>query len=350
MKLISEDQFSRHYKGKQIGLFTLKNKNGIEVKLTNFGARIVSLKTSDKYGTFQDIVLGYNTIDEYLNDKFFMGCIIGRYANRISNGKFTINGIEFLLSQNDRENTIHGGFQGFDKKIWEIEQVGNSIKMTYCSEDGEEGFPGKLNVSVTFELTDTNELRLDYKALTTKETAVNLTHHTYFNLQGEGSTTILGHTLQINSDFITEVNSSLIPTGELLPVANTPFDFRVSKRIGLDIEKNHPQLKYGNGYDHNWVLNKSNDRLSLAAILSESSSGRDIEIYTTKPGLQFFSGNFGDEKIQGKNGFYKERSGLALEPQFFPNSPNLPDFPSAILIPEDHYHHKTIYKFYSDNK
>ncbi|MGE0088061.1 MAG: aldose epimerase family protein [Bacteroidales bacterium] len=326
--------------------FLLKNKKGIIVKLTNFGARIVSLITPDKDGLFEDIVLGYNSVEEYLIDKLYMGCIVGRYANRISKGMIKIKGTTYLLSQNDRGNILHGGFHGFDKQIWNTEQVGDNIKMTYCSEDGQEGFPGKLNVSVTFGLTETDELIIDYKAQTTKQTVVNLTHHNYFNLSGSGSSTILNHVLYINSDCITEIDSSLIPTGNLIIVNNTPFDFKTPKTIGSQINFNNPQLNYGNGFDHNWVLNKKPNELSKAAVLFEPNSGRTVEFYTTKPGLQVFTSNFGTENIFGKNGHYiKSRSGVAVEPQYFPDSPNQPKFPSAILKPNEVYNHKTIYKF-----
>lgn len=346
MDLITQDNFQKKNKGNQIGLFYFKNRNGTEVKLTNFGARIVSIKTPDKNGLFHDIVLGYNTLDEYLSDKYFMGCIVGRYANRISKGRITINGTNYLLSQNDGENTIHGGFQGFDKKIWETEQVGNSIKMTYYSEDEEEGFPGKLIVTVTFELTEMDELIIDYKAQTTKETVVNLTHHTYFNLGGIACSTILDHDLSINSDSITEIDSNLIPTGNFLHVKNTPFDFKTPKSIGSQINLNHPQLKFGNGYDHNWVLNKKPNELSKAAVLLEPTSGRTVEFYTTKPGIQVFTANFGTDNVLGKEGvFIKARSGVAIEPQFFPDSPNQSMFPSSIIKATENYHHQTILKF-----
>jgi aldose 1-epimerase len=346
MNLRSEDQFFGNYNEKKIELLILKNKNGVEVGLTNLGARIISLETPDKNGLFHDIVLGYDTFDEYLNDKLFMGCVVGRYANRISKGKITIDATDYLLSQNDRENTIHGGFQGFDKKIWETEKAGNSVRMTYCSEDGEEGFPGKLNVSVTFELTENDELIIEYKAQTTKDTVVNLTHHTYFNLGGKVSSTILDHVLSIDSDSITEIDSSLIPTGNFLEVKNTPFDFRTPKTIGSQINLNHPQLKFGNGFDHNWVLNKKPNELSKAAILFEPTSGRTVEFFTTKPGIQIFTANFGTDSVLGKDGlFIQARSGVAIEPQFFPDSPNQPIFPSSVLKASENYHHQTILKF-----
>jgi len=330
----------------KVEFLSLKNKNGVEAGFTNFGARIISIKTPDKNGLIQDIVLGYDSIDEYLSDKFFMGCIVGRYANRISKGKITINGTDYLLSQNDQENTIHGGFQGFDKKIWDVEQNDNTIKMTYCSEDGEEGFPGKLDVVVTFSLTDSDELIIDYHAQTSKETVVNLTHHTYFNLGGKGCSTILDHVLSINSDYMTEIDSCLIPTGNFLEAKNTPFDFKNLKSINSQINLNHPQLKFGNGFDHNWVLNKKPNELSEAAVLFEPSSGRTVEFYTTKPGLQVFTANFGTDSVPGKEGvFIKARSGVAIEPQFFPDSPNQPIFPPSNLKPSEKYHHQTIIKF-----
>jgi aldose 1-epimerase len=342
----SADYFIGNYMEKKVELFILKNKNGIEVGLTNLGARIMLIKTPDKDGLFGDIVLGYDSVDEYLVDKLYMGCVVGRYANRISNGKISINGIEFLLSQNDGGNTIHGGFQGFDKKIWEAEKVGNSVNMNYCSEDGEEGFPGKLNVSVTFELTETNELIIDYKAQSTKQTVANLTHHNYFNLAGKACSTILDHFLTIHSDSITEIDSALIPTGNFIEVKNTPFDFKTPKTIGSQISLNHPQLDLGDGFDHNWVLNKKPGELSKAAVLYEPNSGRTVEIFTTKPGLQVFTANFGTKNIPGKEEhFIKAQSGVAIEPQFFPDSPNQPKFPSVTLQPAEKYHHQTILKF-----
>ncbi|MDX9694931.1 MAG: aldose epimerase family protein [Bacteroidales bacterium] len=326
--------------------FLLNNKNGIIVKLASFGARIVSIITPDKNGLFEDIVLGYDSVDEYMDDKLYMGCIVGRYANRISKGKISINRKTYFLSQNDSENTLHGGFQGFDKKIWNAEKDGNSVKMNYCSEDGEEGFPGKLSVAVTFELTESDELIIDYQAQTTKDTVVNLTHHTYFNLAGNTCSTVLDHFLTIHSDYITEIDSCLIPTDNFLEVKNTPFDFKTPKTIGSRISLNHPQLNLGNGFDHNWVLNKNPDELSKAAVLFEPTSGRTIEFFTTMPGLQVFTSNFGTENIPGKEGrFIKARSAVAIEPQFFPDSPNQHNFPSAILKSNEGYNHKTIYKF-----
>lgn len=330
----------------KVELLTLKNKNGIEVKLTNFGARIVSIITPDKDGLFEDIVLGYDSVDEYMDDKLYMGCIVGRYANRISKGKITINGKTYFLSQNDSENTLHGGFQGFDKKIWNAEKVGNSVKMNYCSEDGEEGFPGKLNTTVTFELTENDELIIDYKAQTTKQTIVNLTHHNYFNLGGKRCPTILNHVLFIDSDYITEIDSNLIPTGNYIKVENTPFDFKIPITIGGHINTNHPQLKLVRGFDHNWVLNKEPNELAMAAVLFEPGSGRTVEVFTTEPGLQVFTANFGTDKIPGKNGvLIKERSGVALETQLFPDAPNKPLFPTSILNPQENFHHQTILKF-----
>jgi len=276
-----------------------------------------------------------------------MGATIGRYANRIANGRFLISGTEYQLSKNNGVNTLHGGHCGFDKQLWDAFQEENSIKMTYCSEDMEEGFPGKLSVEITFSLTNSDELIIDYRAQTNKETIVNLTNHTYFNLKGDSDSTICDHLLYINADYITPVDLELLPTGELMHVENTPFDFRTSKKVGADIEKNHPQLSHGKGYDHNWVLNKRTNAISLAASLVEPTSGRTMEVYTTKPGIQFFSCNFGDLKIHGKNGrYYIARSGLALEPQFFPDSPNQPDFPSSILKPNEKYQHKTVFKFF----
>jgi aldose 1-epimerase len=345
--LIKKEAFEKEIDGKKTSLFLLENANGIKVYITNYGARVVSLITPDKEGECADIVLGFDNIDSYLKDKMYLGCIVGRYANRIKGGKFTIDGQEYNLFLNDGPNTLHGGKKGFDKRVWDARQEGNKLTLSYLSRDGEEGYPGNLQVKKIYTLTDENELKMEYEAETDKATIVNLSHHSYFNLKGEGDTTILDHYFQANADYFTPVDSTLIPTGEIRPVANTPFDFTKGKQIGQDISKENEQLKFGLGYDHNWVLNKdSANTLTLAAKLWEKTTGRIMEIYTTEPAFQFYSGNFMDGSVTGKSGkVYKYRAALAIEPQHFPDSPNHPGFPSTVLLPGEKYRQLSVLKF-----
>ena len=329
--------------------YTLKNKNGMEVKCTNYGAIISSIKVPDRMGIFADVALGYDSVEGYINavDRPYFGAVVGRYGNRIAKGKFTIDGKEYSLKTNNGENHLHGGLMGFDKVVWTAKMAGeNSVAFSYTARDGEEGYPGNLAVTVTYTLTDDNEIKIDYLATTDKKTPVNLTNHTYFNLAGEGAPTILDHELMINADAFTPVDKGLIPTGELRPVETTPFDFRTAKTIGRDIGLENQQLEFGLGYDHNWVLNKGNGGMTLAATVYEPKSGRFMEVFTEEPGIQFYCGNFLNGCLVGKSGkVYNHRSALCLETQHYPDSPNQPAFPSTILEPGQTYATTTIYKF-----
>lgn len=335
--------------GRTNTLFTVSNKNGMTMSVMNYGGIIVSLTAPDRTGKMEDVVLGYDSLNSYLQDNPYFGALIGRYGNRIAKGKFALDGETYTLALNNGQNTLHGGVKGFDKVFWKIEPAstkdGASLKLTYTSADGEEGYPGKLDVVVTYTLTDDNQLKIHYRATTDRKTVVNLTQHTYFNLNGATSP-IVDHELMIKADRFLPVDSTLIPTGEFLPVSNTPFDFQTPARIGSRINESHEQLKHGIGYDHCWVLNKINGELSLAAVLYDSSSGRQVEVLTTEPGIQFYSGNFLNGSNIGKNGVaYQWRYGLCLETQHFPDSPNRPQFPSTVLNPGEVYESQTIYKF-----
>ena len=336
-----------------IDLYALNNNNDFEVKITNYGGTIVSMVVPDRNGAPGDVVLGYDSLEEYLQGKYFFGCIVGRYANRIANGRFTLNNMEYLLAQNEGDNHLHGGIRGFDKVYWQTEtyknETGIGLKLSYRSEEGEEGYPGNLSVTVDYTLTDANELRIDYLAVTDKPTVANLTNHTYFNLSGNGTGDILGHKLMINANAFTPVDEKLIPTGELRNVKGTPMDFTQSVEIGARIGQDDKQLILGRGYDHNWVLNKDTDEFALAARAHDPGSGRTMEVYTTEPGIQFYSGNFLDNQITGKAGeIYNHRSGFCLETQHFPDSPNKPEFPSTVIMPGSKYMQTTVYKFSVD--
>lgn len=333
-----------------IQLYTLKNSAGMEVGVTNYGAIITSIKVPDRDGKLADVTLGYDDVADYINavDKPYFGAIVGRYGNRIAKGKFSIEGTEYSLPINNEPNSLHGGSYGFDKVVWDAEAVGdNSVKLTYLAKDMEQGYPGNLTVTVTYTLTDNNKIVVDYHATTDKATPVNVTQHAYFNLKGEGEGTILDHELTINADKYTPVDATLIPTGELAPVEGTPFDFRAAKPISRDITQPDEQLKFGGGYDHNWVLNRESKKdLELAATLYEPQSGRLLEISTTEPSLQFYSGNFLTGVLKGKSGQpYEYRGGLCLETQHYPDSPNQPEFPNTILKPGETFESKTVFKF-----
>ncbi|PAY16731.1 galactose-1-epimerase [Rhodopirellula sp. SM50] len=335
-----------------IQFYTLKNANGMTVRITNYGAIIMSIVVPDREGNMADIALGYNDIASYTNavDKPYFGAVVGRYGNRIANGKFTIDDQEYSLAINNPPNSLHGGIIGFDKVIWNgsVDEEANAVTLTYLAKDGEEGYPGNLNCSVTYRLTDENAIEIDYLATTDKATPINLTQHTYFNLKGEGEGTILGHELMINARRFTPVDATLIPTGKTPAVQGTPFDFTTAKPIGRDIAAENEQLKFGGGYDHNWVLDKGGQtgEMTLAATVYEPKSGRVLEISTTEPGIQFYSGNFLDGRLTGKSGkSYVHRGGFCLETQHYPDSPNQPNFPSTILKPDDEYATKTIFKF-----
>jgi len=337
--------------GKAVHLYTLTNANGMKMRVTNYGGIVVSLEVPDKNGKPGDIVLGYNDLDSYIKNSPYFGSIVGRYGNRIGNAKFSLNGSEYKLAANNGTNSLHGGVKGFDKVIWKAKEVKRKnavgLELTYLSRDGEEGFPGNLDVKVLYWLTNDNEFRIEYTAVTDKPTVVNLTQHSYWNLAGEGSGDILGHELMLNAERYTPVDKGLIPTGKLPSVKGTPMDFTRPAAIGSRISDKDIQLQYGGGYDHNWVLNgKNHGEMSLAAALYEKSSGRFMEIYTTEPGIQFYSGNFLDGTITGKSGKpYKFRGGLCLETQHFPDSPNKPEFPSVVLKPGETYTTTTVYRF-----
>jgi aldose 1-epimerase len=336
--------------GQQVDLYTLTNNKGMEAAITNYGGIVVSLKTPGHGGQLADVVLGFDSLGGYLKDHPYFGAIIGRYGNRIAKGRFKLNGVEYKLATNNGENHLHGGIKGFDKVVWAARDVSTpeaaALELTYLSKDGEEGYPGNLSVTVVYTLTDNNELRIDYTATTDKDTVVNLTNHSYFNLAGEGSGDILGHELMINADAFTPVDAGLIPTGELRKVEGTPFDFRKPAAIGARINAGDQQLLYGKGYDHNFVLNRTGEGLQLAARVVEPKSGRIMEVLTTEPGIQFYSGNFLDGSVKGKGGkVYGHRYGFCLETQHFPDSPNKPNFPSTVLKPGGKYQTTTVYRF-----
>jgi aldose 1-epimerase len=345
---VKREPFGRMPDGAAVELFTLKNAHGIELRAMSYGGIITSLRVPDRTGRIDDIVLGFDRFEDYLEDHPFFGAIIGRYGNRIARGQFTLDGKTYKLATNNGPNHLHGGVKGFDKVLWKVEPVAgkNAIAFSRTSPDGEEGYPGNLRVQVTYTLTDDNELIVDYRAATDKPTVVNLTQHSYFNLAGQASGDVLGHQLMLNADRYTPVDGTLIPTGERASVANTPFDFRRPTAIGARINEAHPQLKNGLGYDHNWVLNRSGGGLQLAARVTEPKTGRMMEIRTTEPGIQFYSGNFLDGKLTGKQGArYNHRTGFCLETQHFPDSPNQPKFPSTTLRPGSEYHTTTVFTF-----
>ena len=336
--------------GRTAFLYTLKNKNGMEVTITNYGGIVVSLMAPDSHGTMKDIVLGYDSLSSYVANNPYFGALIGRYGNRIGKGKFKLNGIEYKLATNNGENHLHGGLTGFDKVLWDVHELegqpGKSLVLKYLSKDGEEGYPGNLSVRVVYALSDSNELKIDYEATTDKPTILNLTHHSYFNLAGAGSGDILGHELQIIADKFTPVDAGLIPTGELRPVKGTPMDFTTPTTIGARISAKDEQIQRGGGYDHNWVLNKPAGTFGLAGRVADNTSGRVMEVWTTEPGLQFYSGNFLDGSNIGKGGIsYEYRYGFCLESQHFPDSPNKPSFPSTVLKPGETYNSSTVYRF-----
>jgi aldose 1-epimerase len=328
--------------------YVLVNANGMKMEVTNYGGRIVSLFAPDKNGKLEDVVLGYDSLKQYLNGNLYFGSMIGRYGNRIGKGKFSLNGKEYQLALNNGANALHGGPGGFHNVYWKIVPLNDnaSLHMTYHSKNGEEGYPGNLDVSVTYTLTDKNEVVIDYEATTDQETIVNLTHHSFFNLAGAGNGDVLNQEMTIIADKFTPVDNALIPTGELRNVEGTPFDFLTPHKIAERIGQNDEQLKFGKGYDHNWVLNKKGNEFSLAAKVVEPTSGRTMEVWTSEPGLQFYSGNFLTGKDIGKgNKTYPFRSAFCLEAQHFPDSPNHSNFPSTVLKPGETYHQRTVYKF-----
>jgi aldose 1-epimerase len=327
--------------GKPVYLFTLTNKNGVQVKITNYGGIVTSWVVPDKNGNKSSIVLGFDSLSGYLAKPPYFGALVGRYGNRIANGKFIIGSSTYTLATNNKKNHLHGGLKGFDKQVWDATTVDSvpALTLNYISKDGEEGYPGNLKVTVTYTLSDDNELGIEYSAETDKATPVNLTNHSYFNLTGSVANTILSQTLQVNADAYTPVDSTLIPTGVLQPVKGTPFDFTTATAIGARIN-NVP-----GGYDHNFVLNNKDGSLKLAAVLADSISGRKLEVYTTQPGLQFYTGNFLDGSIKTSDGkAINKNTAVCLETQHFPDSPNEPSFPTTILQPGEKYHSITKYK------
>ena len=341
---VTKEPFGSLPDGTAVDLFTLTNDKGLRARLMTYGATLVSLEVSDIYGQPGDIVLGYDTLDGYVKNSPYFGAIVGRYGNRIAKGRFTLSGVTYKLATNNGENHLHGGIKGFDKVVWEGEAVkapnAVGVKFTYLSKDGEEGYPGNLRCTIIYMLTNENELTLRYEAETDKPTPVNLTHHSYFNLAGQGNGDILGHALMLNSDKYTPVGDGLIPTGELRTVKDSPMDFTTAKTIGSRIEQ------VAGGYDHNYVLNRGEDTVELAAQVYEPATGRVMEIFTTEPGIQFYSGNFLDGTITGKQEkIYLKHYGFCLETQHYPDSINKPQFPSVVLRPGGTYRTTTFFRF-----
>jgi aldose 1-epimerase len=353
---ITKQSFGTAPDGRAVELYTLRNSHGMEAKIMTYGGTVTSLKVPDKDGGFTDVVLGFDSLDGYVNDAYkkagpYFGALIGRYGNRIANAKFSLDGKEYTLAANNGANSLHGGVAGYDKVVWVVEAAevgedGPELKLIYISKDGEEGYPGNLTILATYSITEDNTLKVKFKAKSDRDTVCNLTHHSYFNLAGKGD--ILGHVVTINSDRFTPVDAGLIPTGELRPVKGTPFDFTTPHTVGERIgNTNDEQIARGNGYDHNWVLNKMKpNELSLAARVTEPASGRVMEVWSTEPATQFYTGNFLDGSLTGKGGWvYQFRNGFCFEPQHYPDSPNHPDFPTTELKAGEIYKNTIIYKF-----
>jgi aldose 1-epimerase len=353
---ITKADFGKTPEGQNVEIYTLRNSHGMEARIITYGGIVQSLSVPDKNGKFADIVLGFDSLDGYVNPAYVKGCpyfgaLIGRYGNRIGGAKFTLEGQTYTLAGNNGGNSLHGGLKGFDKVVWNVEEAevgehGPKLELTYLSKDGEEGFPGNLKVKATYTLTEDNALRLKFKATTDKPTICNLTHHSYFNLSGQGNGDILGDLVYINSDKTTPVDNGLIPTGEFAAVAGTPFDFRTPTAIGARINDPNTILQYGPGYDHNWVINKPLGQFGLMARVVDPNSGRVMEVWSDEPGLQFYTGNFLNGSLTGKDGkVYQRRSALCMEPQHYPDSPNKSNFPSTELKPGQTYHNVIEYKF-----
>jgi aldose 1-epimerase len=348
---VSHEPFGQTTNGTLVELYTLKNAHGMEARIMTYGGIMQSLIVPDKDGNLGDIVLGYDTLDGYLTNSPYFGALIGRYGNRIGGGRFTLEGETYTLPQNDHGNTLHGGLKGFDKVVWKVVSAevgpdGPQLTLNYLSPDGDQGFPGNLNVTATYTVTEDNSLKLQYTATTDKPTVVNLTHHSYFNLAGQGKGDVLGHIVYINADQTTPVDSKLITTGAFADVAGTPFDFRTPTTIGARINDPDPVLQYGPGYDHNWVIHKPMGEFGLMARVIAPSSGRIMEVWSDQPGLQFYAGNFLDGTIIGKGGkVYQHRGAFCMEPQHYPDSPNKPNFPSVELKPGESYENTIEYKF-----
>ncbi len=348
--MITRSLFGKLADGREVFQYTMKNNKGMEVSVINFGATVTSIIVPDKNGKAEDVVLGYDSLEGFVNDNSYLGVIVGRYGNRIGKGNFSIDGKNYQVTVNDGENHLHGGSKGFHKVLWDAAHNENdsapSVQLTYVSKDGEDGYPGTVTIKVTYTLTPDNELKIDYAGTTDKPTILNPTNHAYFNLTGSPSNTILDHQLQLESDSTTPVVKGLIPTGEFASVINTPFDFRTSTPIGARINADDSQLKLGGGYDHNWVLRNYNGNVRKAAELYEPKSGRVLTVLTDQPGIQFYSGNFLNGSIKGKKGIsYQFRTGLCLEAQHHPDSPNKPQWPPVTLRPGETYKQTTIYKF-----
>ncbi|MBA7710959.1 Aldose 1-epimerase [subsurface metagenome] len=347
---IKKESFGQTPDGKQVDLYTLTNTNGLKAKIMTYGGILVSLEVPDRGGKLGDVVLGYDKLDDYVKNNPYFGCIVGRYGNRIANGKFKLDGVDYQLTLNENDIThLHGGIRGFDKVVWNAQEVKTKdavgVKLTHLSKDGDQGYPGNLSCTVTYSLTNNDELRIDYEATTDKATPINLTNHTYFNLTA-GKRDILGHELMIDADRFTPVDDKLIPTGELKSVKDSPMDFTKPAPIGSRIAQ--VPGKDPGGYDHNYVLNSGGGKMALALRISDPDSGRVMEIHTTEPGIQFYSGNFLDGSISGKAGtVYKKHYGVCLETQHFPDSPNKPNFPSTILNPGKKYTYVAVHKFYT---
>jgi len=340
---IQKESFGKTSDGNTVELYTLTNKNGLEARIITYGGTIISLKTPDRNGKLADIVLGGDTLDDYLKGTPYFGCIVGRYANRIRNAKFALNDIEYMVSKNIGQHHLHGGVKGFDKVVWDAQEIktqdGAALKLTYLSKDGEEGYPGNLKCTVVYTLTDNNELKISYDAQTDKSTVLNLTNHSYFNLAGYGSGDVSAHELTIKADKFTVSDENLIPTGEIKTVKGTPLDFTKPTPIGARI------ANVKGGYDLNYVLNSSDGSLALAARVHEPKTGRTMEVYTTQFGVQFYTGNFLDGSCKGKGAVYNKHNGFCLETQHYPNSPNIPNFPSTVLQPGQKYSQVTVHRF-----
>jgi len=347
--MIEKTLYGKLSDGREVYQYTLTNKSGPTLKVINYGAIVTSLTIPDRNGKFGDVILGYDSLRAYVDDKCFFGAIVGRYGNRIGKGKFKLDGKEYQVTVNEGENHLHGGKLGFNKVLWDArtmqDTAGSAIELTYVSTDGEEGYPGKVTLTVIYTLTDNNELKIEYKGTTDKITVLNPTHHSYFNLSGSFNNTILDHVVMIDANAITPVDKSLIPTGKFLDVSKTPMDFRTPIAIGAHIDDDFEQLKIAGGYDHNWVLRNYDGKVRTVAEVYEPKSGRLMTVITDQPGIQFYSGNFLDGTGKGKGVTYQKRSGLCLESQCYPDSPNKPEFPSATLKPGEEYHQTTIYQF-----
>lgn len=355
MDQIEKQRWGSTGSGEQVELYTLRNSNGMEAAITNYGGRVVRLVVPDRDGRFDDVVLGFDRIEGYLAKNPYFGALVGRYANRIANGKFCLNDKTYELARNNGTNALHGGLRGFDTVVWKARDASAGeaarLELEYLSTDGEEGYPGNLKVRALYSLSEKNELRIDFDATTDKDTVVNLTNHSYFNLAGHSAGEILEHEVVIYADAFTPVDANLIPTGELHSVEGTPFDFRKPVAIGARIDGKDEQLRYGAGYDHNFVLRRGDGELSLAASAEDPKTGRVLKVHTTQPGMQFYTGNHLGAGMQGKEGaVYGFRSGFCLETQRFPDSPNQPEFPSTELKPGQRYRESTVFQFSVDGR